>query len=167
MYRRKQVEEMTGLPARRIHFYTDQGLLPAVEKSTGRGIERKYSKDDVFRLAIIREMAELGLALQAIKTFLMEEEKTKAYYKALGVEYFERISFKSFSQGQRCFFVNERMSDDSQVFAILTPRELQDRLKRHFLIGQGEITDNGVGTDLVTSQVIIDLGNIFSKINWL
>lgn len=72
-YRRKQVEEMTGIPARRIQFYTEQGLLPMVDTATGRGKEREYSLDDVSRLSIIKGMAELGITLSMIKVYLNDE----------------------------------------------------------------------------------------------
>lgn len=88
-YRRKQIEEITRIPARRIQFYTDQGLLPDVEKETGRGIERRYSEQDFNTLLIIREMADAGISLAQIKRFLKKIDELLAKQKTpAGIQYF-------------------------------------------------------------------------------
>lgn len=72
MFLRKEVEKMVGIPALRIKFYTEQGLCPGVVVKTGRGNERRYSHDDVVRLAIVKTIAEAGVSLSAIKQFFSQ-----------------------------------------------------------------------------------------------
>ena len=72
MYRRKEVEQITGIPARRIQFYSDSGLLHLVEASPGRGRERKYSRDNVLEFLIIKELSKYRIELSEIKRIMIE-----------------------------------------------------------------------------------------------
>ncbi len=67
MLRRKQVEKITGIPARRIQFYTDSGLLKLAEQTPGKGNERKYHRTDILALLIIAELSKYGMSLAKIK----------------------------------------------------------------------------------------------------
>ena len=103
MYRRKEVESLIGIPARRIQFYTENGLVPDVHKETGRGNERKYSRDDVFRLAVIQEMSDLGLGLATIKIFLRSDDSIQKYGEP------KTLSYDRFKNGCTDCFIFERV----------------------------------------------------------
>jgi DNA-binding transcriptional MerR regulator len=66
-YTRKQVEKFTGIPARRIQFYTESGLLALENPHPGKGKGRQYSKKDIFRLLIIGELGKHKIELSHIK----------------------------------------------------------------------------------------------------
>ncbi len=154
MYRRKQVEEITGIPARRIQFYTDQGVLPSVEKATGRGREREYSRDDVFRLAVVNEFFYMGIQLSTIKVFLENDEKISQRF---GEE--KTISYDRFKNGCEDCFIFERIRDDVQGFSynyITSPTEAYPLKDGRNISGQ-----------LVFSQMIINLPAIFQAIVWI
>lgn len=72
MYRRKEVERITEIPARRIQFYSDSGLLHLDELSPGRGRERKYSLDNVLELLVIKELSKYRIELSEIKRIMIE-----------------------------------------------------------------------------------------------
>lgn len=77
-YIRKMVEQATNIPARRIQFYTDAGLIKLGEQHTGRGKERHYSKIDMLRLLIIKELDKIGITLATIKSiFRFIDSKVK------------------------------------------------------------------------------------------
>ena len=67
---RKQVSEsLDDMTPRQVQFYSEQGLLPDLEQSVGRGQARKYSLKDLIALAVINELANYGMTvgkLQAI-----------------------------------------------------------------------------------------------------
>lgn len=67
---RKQVSEMTGIPERRILFYTESGLLPSMKRDTGRGISREYSSHDVHILSIVKRLSVIGFSLKTIKEII-------------------------------------------------------------------------------------------------
>jgi len=68
---RKEVAEITGIPDRRILFYTEQpGLLLGMKTDTGRGTAREYSIGSIFYLLIIKELSSLGLSLAKIKSII-------------------------------------------------------------------------------------------------
>jgi DNA-binding transcriptional MerR regulator len=71
MYRRKEVEEITGIPARRIQFYSDNGLLNLAEASPGRGRERKYTKTNLLELLVVKELAKRKIELSEIKRIMI------------------------------------------------------------------------------------------------
>lgn len=71
-YIRKEVEELIGMSARKIQFYTDLGLvIPAVENPTGRGTTRRYSRRNMFELLIIQELVRNGVTLENVKTLML------------------------------------------------------------------------------------------------
>ncbi len=70
---RKDVSEITGIPDRRLLFYSEQNVIPGfIEKKTvGRGTPRSYSIEDIFYLMLIRELDALGLSLARIKSVII------------------------------------------------------------------------------------------------
>ena len=70
-YSRKEVAEITGIPERRVLFYTEQPLLlPSVKTDVGRGIAREYDAEAVFFLLLVNELAGLGFSLSRIRLLL-------------------------------------------------------------------------------------------------
>jgi DNA-binding transcriptional MerR regulator len=70
-FTRKELEEILGIPARRIQFYTDEELLvPEVENPKGRGTTRRYSKFNLLELLIVRELSNSGVQLVKLKEIL-------------------------------------------------------------------------------------------------
>lgn len=63
-----EISRLTGLPVRRIRFYSDQGLLPpALRTEAGY---RMYSDADVARIDLIRALREAGIGLEAVRRTL-------------------------------------------------------------------------------------------------
>ncbi|MDH3199601.1 MAG: MerR family transcriptional regulator [Myxococcales bacterium] len=72
-YRMKDLCESTGLPRQAIHFYIQQGLLPAGRK-TGRNMAW-YTEEHIDRLHLIKKLQhERFLPLKAIKALLDGED---------------------------------------------------------------------------------------------
>ena len=72
MYIRKEVQAITEIPARRIQFYSDSGLLNLTDSSPGKGKERLYSKENILELLIISELSKYKIGLSEIKRILLE-----------------------------------------------------------------------------------------------
>jgi DNA-binding transcriptional MerR regulator len=68
---RKDVSEITGIPDRRLLFYSEQHILPGFKKNVGRGIAREYKKRDIFYLLVIKELDSLGVSLSQIRLVIM------------------------------------------------------------------------------------------------
>jgi DNA-binding transcriptional MerR regulator len=61
----REVCERTGLSARTVRYYEEQGLLPDVRrKAAGR---RVYGKDELERLSFIQRLKQMGLKLAQIR----------------------------------------------------------------------------------------------------
>lgn len=65
-----QVAERSGLPIKTIHFYEEQGIVPAPERSPG-GF-RLYTPLGVRRLRLVRLVKLMGLSLPEIKTLVSQ-----------------------------------------------------------------------------------------------
>ena len=63
-----RVSQRTGLPAKTIRFYEDEGLIP--RPSRGANGYRLYRENDVLRLQMVRRARMLGLDLPAIRSLL-------------------------------------------------------------------------------------------------
>jgi DNA-binding transcriptional MerR regulator len=63
-YSIQDLSDQTGLPRRTIHFYTQQGLLPAPE---GAGLGARYGEEHLLRLKLIPQLQAQGLRLDTIR----------------------------------------------------------------------------------------------------
>jgi DNA-binding transcriptional MerR regulator len=61
----------TGVPVKTLRFYSDEGLLPPVERT--RTNYRLYGHEALVRLDLVRTLREAGLGLDAIKKVLRRE----------------------------------------------------------------------------------------------
>ena len=77
-YIRKEVEELTGVPARRIQFYTENGVLSVNELRTGRGRERKYSRENILEILVIKELAKMRVEFAEIRRIVNKLAKKHA-----------------------------------------------------------------------------------------
>lgn len=112
-YRMKDLCEATGMPRQAIHFYIQQGLLPAGRK-TGRNMAW-YTEEHLERLRLIKKLQhEQFLPLKAIKALFDGED---------GV----------FSPRQHAFLagVKERLADSLKTSEdrrpTLTPAEIEEK----------------------------------------
>jgi DNA-binding transcriptional MerR regulator len=63
-----ELSGLSGVPVRRIRFYSDRGLLPPKAR-TARGY-RVYSETDLARLGLIRALRDAGVSLETIRKTL-------------------------------------------------------------------------------------------------
>jgi len=63
-----QLSRRSGVPARTIRFWSDEGLLPPTERSAGN--YRRYDAAAVARLDLVRTLRELGMALDDVREVL-------------------------------------------------------------------------------------------------
>jgi DNA-binding transcriptional MerR regulator len=141
-YLRNEVEQIIGVPTRRIKFYTDQGVLPGFKSDTGRGYERKYSKTDIFILSIVRDMAKDGFPLshaKALITLLVRDWRW-----SLEIERYSKTTFTPFA------FV--RISDNEMYLDVANIEP--ERVDMFIMVNQFAIT------------TIINLAKIFREIKW-
>ena len=78
-----ELESITGTRRRTIHFYVQQGLLPA---PMGTGGSARYGEEHILRLIIIREMQNSHLKLTGIREALdaMSIDEMKEIAKTAG-----------------------------------------------------------------------------------
>ncbi|WP_214405850.1 MerR family transcriptional regulator [Pseudonocardia lacus] len=63
-----QLARRSGVPARTIRFWSDEGVLPETDRS--RGNYRRYDSRAVARLDLVRTLRELGLGLDDVRLVL-------------------------------------------------------------------------------------------------
>lgn len=68
LYTIGELARISGVTVRRIRFYSDEGLLPPLTRTSGN--YRVYSDDDVARLQLIRALRDAGVGLDAIRKLL-------------------------------------------------------------------------------------------------
>ncbi|MEM7135869.1 MAG: MerR family transcriptional regulator [Myxococcota bacterium] len=138
-YRMKDLCDATGLPRQAIHFYIQQGLLPAGHK-TGRNMAW-YSEEHIERLRLIKKLQhERFLPLKAIKALFDGEQDV-------------------FSPRQHAFLEGVKSRLDTSLKTTedrsptLSPEEVADQtgvdaedVERAFELGLigGEQTDEGI-----------------------
>jgi DNA-binding transcriptional MerR regulator len=66
-----EISRRTGVPVKTLRFYSDEGLLPPVERSQSG--YRLYGDEALLRLDLIRTLREAGLGLDSIKKVLRRE----------------------------------------------------------------------------------------------
>ncbi|WP_317762447.1 helix-turn-helix domain-containing protein [Rhodococcus opacus] len=75
LYSIGQLAERSGLPVRTIRFYSDEGIMPAIERSPAG--YRRYDAQAVARLDLVRTLRDLGLSLPTIRTVLNNDVSLK------------------------------------------------------------------------------------------
>jgi DNA-binding transcriptional MerR regulator len=68
-----QLARRTGVPARTIRFWSDEGVLPETDRSSGN--YRRYDARAVARLDLVRTLRELGLGLDDVR-LVLERRRT-------------------------------------------------------------------------------------------
>src|SRR3954471_16603940 len=63
-----QLARRSGVPVRTIRFWSDEGVLPETDRSTGN--YRRYDARAVARLDLVRTLRELGLGLDDVRLVL-------------------------------------------------------------------------------------------------
>jgi DNA-binding transcriptional MerR regulator len=80
-----QLARRSGVPVRTIRFWSDEGVLPETDRSTGN--YRRYDARAVARLDLVRTLRELGLGLDDIRLVLERrrsvEEVAAAHVQAI------------------------------------------------------------------------------------
>ncbi|MDG6104984.1 MerR family transcriptional regulator [Dactylosporangium aurantiacum] len=71
LYTIGQLARRVGVPTRTVRFWSDQGVLPPVDRSGGG--YRRYDAVAVARLELIRTLRDLGLGLDAIAALLASQ----------------------------------------------------------------------------------------------
>jgi DNA-binding transcriptional MerR regulator len=159
MFLRKEVEKMIGMPALRIKFYTEQGLCPGVTVKTGRGNERRYSHDDVVRLALVKAISEeAGISLTMIKSILDDIHNDEVNNRGRSLTYDYLSNSEKFE-----YFVIDKMI-------------AKHRSDKYIPIGSGysfpSVSDKSEllnQINLKNNQVVIMIFNlklIFAQIDW-
>ena len=69
------VSKRTGLPAKTIRFYEDEGCIPPVAR--GENGYRVYSEGDVWRLQLVKQVRLLGLPLAEVKPLITQSMDTE------------------------------------------------------------------------------------------
>ncbi len=65
-YTIQELSDMTGVPRRTIHFYTQQEILPPPE---GAGLSTRYQQVHLVRLKLIPILRQEGMRLDQIRNF--------------------------------------------------------------------------------------------------
>ena len=73
MYSIGEMSRRTGVKIPTIRYYEQAGLIAKPERSSGN--QRRYSNEDLQRLAFIRHARDLGLTLEAIRQLAQLSEK--------------------------------------------------------------------------------------------
>ncbi|WP_371678591.1 MerR family transcriptional regulator [Streptomyces sp. NBC_01276] len=88
LYSIGELSRRTGLPVKRIRFYSDRGIVPPADRSPAG--YRLYGPDALARLDLARTLRELGLGLETVRRVLDREvslsEVTRAHADALDVQ---------------------------------------------------------------------------------
>lgn len=91
-----ELEKLTGLPRRTIHFYVKQRLIP---RPKGRAGGARYSNVHVFRLRLIKHLQPTQLKLTGIKQYLdsLPQRELETQFEKLEREAIEKLRIKSSS----------------------------------------------------------------------
>lgn len=63
-YTIQELSELTGVPRRTVHFYTQQGILPP---PSGAGLGARYGQEHLVRLRLVPVLRRQGLRLDDIR----------------------------------------------------------------------------------------------------
>jgi DNA-binding transcriptional MerR regulator len=67
-----EVEKITGLTGRQIHFYVKNcEIMPRARRATSaRGVRFEYLPDNIIELSVIKQLADFGITVSKIKKII-------------------------------------------------------------------------------------------------
>jgi len=72
-YTRKQISEILDMPERAINYYTERNMvIPEIDKGYGRGKVRRYSKQNIVEIGILKQLAGYGLSFKVVDTIFSQ-----------------------------------------------------------------------------------------------
>jgi DNA-binding transcriptional MerR regulator len=86
LYSIGDLARLTGLTVKTIRFYSDQGIVPAADRSAAG--HRRYDREALARLGLVRTLRELGVDLPAIRK-VIDREAALAEVAAVHAEVLE------------------------------------------------------------------------------
>ena len=90
-YTNKEIVDEFGIEGSKIAYYSNKGIVaPSVHAGKGKGSNRLYSKMDVVKLLLVKELGKHGLSLEQIKKVLADistEEQDKVLDPAQGKDH--------------------------------------------------------------------------------
>lgn len=146
---RKEVAEITGIPDRRVLFYTEQPLLlPGIKTDTGRGTARAYGLESIFYLLLIKELSALGLSLTRIRLIINS-------IQAATME--PRLYMPGFPEFK--LWHGGKFTETSVIIVIDTEDSEETEISLQYILDKAEVN---IKLDK-PSQIIINLNKIFEK----
>ncbi len=145
---RKEVAKITGIPERRVLYYTEQPLLiPGVKTDVGRGTAREYDQKAIFYLLLIKELDSVGLSLSVIRSLV----------KAIWLKTMDRPTDMEFMGKKLDLWVNGKFTEKPIILII----SLNDEGKGFsFGIEEGK-TEITIRVD--RTKIVLNLNQIFKK----
>jgi DNA-binding transcriptional MerR regulator len=87
IYSAAAARQIVGLSQRCLDYWDERGIVkPSVVSASGRGSERRYSFDDLHRLALVKRLRAAGISLQKIRKALDTLKKRWPTKKGLSEE---------------------------------------------------------------------------------
>lgn len=67
-YSAAMARQVVGISQRRLDYWDESHIVqPSIHSADGKGSERRYSFDDLVKLALVKSLREAGLSLQKIR----------------------------------------------------------------------------------------------------
>src|SRR5512135_2996104 len=82
-YTIQELSDLTGVPRRTIHFYTQQEILPPPE---GAGLSTRYRAVHLVRLKLIPVLREEGMRLDQIRNYYQTQDLAELEYRLAKAE---------------------------------------------------------------------------------
>ncbi|SDP91642.1 MerR family transcriptional regulator [Lentzea jiangxiensis] len=156
-YQIGELAKMTGLTVRTIRFYSDSGLIPPVDRTTGG--YRTYDADAVARLKLVRTLRDLGVDLPTAGRVLAREvsvtDVARAHADAIDAQMktlrLRRAVLRAVAKGGEMELMNElaRMSDEERqrilddfFEEVFGPYELDPQFEQHMRSVRIELPDD-------------------------
>ncbi|MET9226783.1 MerR family transcriptional regulator [Lentzea sp. NPDC003310] len=156
-YQIGELARMTGLTVRTIRFYSDSGLIPPADRTTGG--YRTYDADAVARLKLVRTLRDLGVDLPTAGRVLAHEvsvtDVARAHAEAIDAQMktlrLRRAVLRAVAKGGEMELMNElaRMSDEERqrilddfFEEVFGPYELDPQFEQHMRSVRIELPDD-------------------------
>ncbi|MFD5828957.1 MerR family transcriptional regulator [Lentzea sp. NPDC060358] len=156
-YQIGELARMTGLTVRTIRFYSDSGLIPPTDRTSGG--YRTYDADALARLKLVRTLRDLGVDLPTAGRVLAHEvsvtDVARAHAEAIDAQMrtlrLRRAVLRAVAKGGEMELMNElaRMSDEERqrilddfFEEVFGPYELDPQFEQHMRSVRIELPDD-------------------------
>jgi DNA-binding transcriptional MerR regulator len=143
-YSAAAARRIVGISQRCLDYWDERGIVtPSVESASGKGSERRYSYDDLLKLAVVKRLRQAGLSLQRIRKGIVKLRKNIAQRDPLLTEVLVTDGQSLHRVTPNREALEDVLSEGQLVFSVVAIGRIDEVLRTNLIRIERQIVSRG------------------------